>query len=86
MAPVGWLINPDWAPTVVGANADPDRPSDLERRSESPPMRYATIVKRDPLLRDFFSKLELFADFPKAPLAEFRSAPRLRLRDLARLH
>ena len=25
-------------------------------------MRYATIVKRDPILKDFFSKLKLFAD------------------------
>jgi hypothetical protein len=25
-------------------------------------MRYATMIKRDPILRDFFSKLKLFAD------------------------
>lgn len=62
MAPVGWLINPDWAPTVVvptpiltdQATWSVDRTRHL--------MRYATMVKRDPILKDFFSKLKLFAD------------------------
>ena len=61
MAPVGWLINPDWAPTVLAptpiltdqATWSVDRTRHL--------MRYATMVKRDPILRDFFSKLKNFA-------------------------
>jgi hypothetical protein len=39
-----------------------------------PPMRYATMVKRDPILRDFFSKLKRFADQGEIPASP--GAPR----------
>ena len=61
MAPVGWLINPDWAPTVLVPTPILTDQATWSVDRRRPPMRYATIVKRDPLLRDFFSKLELFA-------------------------
>jgi hypothetical protein len=61
MAPVGWLINPDWAPTVLAPTPILTDQATWSVDRRRPPMRYATIVKRDPLLRDFFSKLELFA-------------------------
>ena len=35
MAPVAWLLDPDWVPTVACADADSDGPSNLERRSDS---------------------------------------------------
>jgi hypothetical protein len=61
MAPVGWLINPDWAPTVLAPTPILTDQATWSVDRRRPPMLYATIVKRDPLLRDFFSKLELFA-------------------------
>ena len=62
MAPVGWLINPDWAPTVLAPTPilTDDATWSVDRSRH--PMRYATMVKRDPILKDFFSKLKLFAD------------------------
>ena len=70
MAPVGWLIESGLGADGVGTNADPDRPSDLERRSKAcPPMRYATIVKRDPLL-ETFSRSWNSSPLPEAPLAD----------------
>jgi hypothetical protein len=61
MAPVAWLIDPDWAPTVVVPTPIlTDQVTWSVDRTRSP-MRYATIVKRDPILKDFFSKLKLFA-------------------------
>jgi hypothetical protein len=39
--------------------------------------RYATMVKRDPILMDFFSKLKRFADHGEIPTS------RARLRDVA---
>ena len=61
MAPVGWLINPDWAPTVLAPTPILTDQATWSVDRTRPPMRYATIVKRDPILRDFFSKLKLFA-------------------------
>ncbi len=72
MAPVAWLINPDWAPTVVVQTPIlTDQVTWSVDRTRAP-MRYATFVKRDPILRDFFSKLRLFAAH-----GEILSAPRL---------
>lgn len=61
MAPVSWLINPDWAPTVLAPTPILTDQATWSIDRSRPPMRYATIVKRDPILRDFFSKLERFA-------------------------
>jgi hypothetical protein len=61
MAPVGWLINPDWVPTVLAPTPILTDQATWSVDRTRPPMRYATIIKRDPILRDFFSKLKLFA-------------------------
>jgi inosine-uridine nucleoside N-ribohydrolase len=61
MAPVGWLLDPDWAPTVVVPTPILTDQVTWSVDRRRPPMRYATIIKRDPILRDFFSKLERFA-------------------------
>jgi hypothetical protein len=61
MVPVGWLINPDWAPTVlVPTPTLTDQATSSVDRTR-PPLRSATTVKRDPILRDFFSELKNFA-------------------------
>jgi inosine-uridine nucleoside N-ribohydrolase len=62
MAPVGWLINPEWAPTIVVPTPILTDQVTWSVDRTRPPMRYATMVKRDPILKDFFSKLKLFAD------------------------
>ena len=57
MAPVGWLLNAEWAPSVLvptpiltdATTYSIDRGRHL--------MRYATFVRRDPILKDFFVKL-----------------------------
>jgi hypothetical protein len=61
MAPVGWLINPGWAPTVLAPTPILTDQATWSIDRNRPPMRYATMVKRDPILRDFFSKLKVFA-------------------------
>lgn len=58
MAPVGWLLDPEWAPSVLIATPiltdsvtwSTDRARHL--------MRYVTQVRRDPILQDFFRKME----------------------------
>jgi hypothetical protein len=62
MAPVGWLINPDWAPTVLVPTPILTDQTTWSVDRTRPPMRYATMVKRDSILKDFFSKVKLFAD------------------------
>lgn len=57
MAPIGWLLDADWAPSVLiptpvltdSVTWSVDRSRHL--------MRYVTQVKRDSILRDFFTKL-----------------------------
>jgi hypothetical protein len=63
MAPVGWLIDPDWATTVLAPTPILTDQATWSVDRARPLMRYATMVKRDPILRDFFSKLRRFADY-----------------------
>jgi inosine-uridine nucleoside N-ribohydrolase len=57
MAPVGWLLDPDWAPSVLVPTpiltGDVTYSTDRGRHL----MRYVTQIKRDAILRDFFMKL-----------------------------
>jgi len=57
MAPVGWLLDAGWAPSVLVPTpvltADTTYSVDRSRH----PMRYVTYVERDPMLRDLFGKL-----------------------------
>ena len=57
MAPVGWLLDAEWAPSVLvptpiltdNITYSVDRSRHL--------MRYVTFIRRDPILKDFFRKL-----------------------------
>jgi inosine-uridine nucleoside N-ribohydrolase len=57
MAPVGWLLNEEWAPSVlVPTPIMTDQVTySIDRARHA--MRYVTYVRRDPILRDFFTKL-----------------------------
>ncbi|AWO91640.1 MULTISPECIES: nucleoside hydrolase [Bradyrhizobium] len=60
MAPVGWLLNPMWAPSVIiPAPVLTDQMTwSIDRRRH--PIRYVTYVDRNPILKDFFLKLRDF--------------------------
>jgi inosine-uridine nucleoside N-ribohydrolase len=61
MAPVGWLLDPDWAPSViVPAPVLTDQMTwSIDRRRHA--IRYVTFINRNAILKDFFLKLEAFA-------------------------
>ncbi|MGY8662928.1 nucleoside hydrolase [Bradyrhizobium sp. UFLA05-109] len=61
MAPVGWLLNPDWAPSVIipAPVVTEQMTWSIDRRRHA--IRYVTYVDRNPILRDFFLKLKAFA-------------------------
>ncbi len=61
MAPVAWLLNPDWCPSVLTASPVlTDQMTWSVDRSRHV-IRYVTYVDRDPILQDFIKKLEAFA-------------------------
>ena len=61
MAAVAWLLNPDWAPSnLVPTPILTDQITWSVDHSRHQ-MRYVTYVQRDPILQDFFKKLEAFA-------------------------
>ena len=57
MAPVGWLIEASWAPSVLVPT--PIMTSEMTYSVDRArhPMRYVTHIRRDPILKDFFGKL-----------------------------
>lgn len=58
MAPVAWLLDPDWVPTeLVATPILTDQVTYSTDRSR-PLMRYANHVRRDPIMRDFIRKLQ----------------------------
>jgi len=61
MAPVGWLLNPMWAPSVIipAPVLNEQMTWSVDRRRH--PIRYVTYVDRNPILKDFFVKLRDFA-------------------------
>ena len=58
MAPVGWLLDSGWVDTVIVPTPvlTDSVTWSIDRSRHA--MRYATMVHRDPILRDFFAKLE----------------------------
>ncbi len=61
MAPVAWLLNPDWTPSVIiPAPILTDQITWSVDRGRHP-IRYVTYVDRNPILRDFIIKLKAFA-------------------------
>ena len=61
MAPVGWLIDPEWAPSVLAPTPILTDQVTWSVDRARPLMRYVTMVRRDPILKDFFTKLKAFA-------------------------
>ncbi len=61
MAAVAWLLNADWTPSILMPT--PVLTDDIHwvRDEGRHVMRYVAYVDRDPILRDFFAKLEDFA-------------------------
>jgi inosine-uridine nucleoside N-ribohydrolase len=61
MAPVAWLIDPDWCPSVLVPTPILTEVPTWSHDAARPLMRYVRAVDRDAILRDFFAKLEAFA-------------------------
>lgn len=61
MAVIAWLVNPDWCPSEIRAR--PILTSDVTWSFDGsrPPMRYIRHMRRNPIFRDFFVKLERHA-------------------------
>ncbi len=61
MAPVAWLLDPEWTPSsIVAAPILTDEGFWAIDRSRHP-IRYVHQVHRDPIMKDFYAKLEKFA-------------------------
>lgn len=58
MAAVGWLLDPDWAPSVLVPTPIVTELATYSFDASRHPMRYVTHVKRNPILSDFFAKLK----------------------------
>ena len=61
MAVIAWLINPDWAPSVVRATPILTDNATWSFDDARPHMRYVRHLYRNPIFRDFFRKLAAFA-------------------------
>lgn len=61
MAPVGWLLNPEWVPSVIAPTPILTDNCTWSVDRARHPLRLATFVRRDPILRDFYRKLADFA-------------------------
>jgi inosine-uridine nucleoside N-ribohydrolase len=57
MAAVGWLLDPDWAPSVLMPTPIATELKTYSFDASRHPMRYVTQIRRNPILRDFFLKL-----------------------------
>jgi len=57
MAPVGWLLDQEWAPSVLVSTPilTDNTTYSFDRGRHA--MRYVTYIRRDPILKDFFGKL-----------------------------
>lgn len=66
MAPVAWLLNPEWCPSVLTASPvlTDQMTWSVDRARHS--IRYVTYVDRDPIMRDFISKIKSFSEKQKA--------------------
>jgi len=57
MAPVGWLLDDEWAPSVLVPTPILTDNTTYSVDRGRHPMRYVTFIRRDPILKDFFQKL-----------------------------
>ncbi|WP_226782386.1 nucleoside hydrolase [Oceaniglobus trochenteri] len=61
MAVIAWLVNPDWAPSVLRSTPVLTDNATWSFDDARHQMRYVRHLKRNPIFRDFFIKLENFA-------------------------
>ena len=61
MAPVAWLLNPDWAPSVLVPTPILSDQITYSVDRNRHLMRYVTYIRRDPIMKDFINKLSVFA-------------------------
>ncbi len=62
MAPIAWLIKPEWVPSQIMQSPILTDDMTWETDSGRHLCRCATDVRRDPVFRDFFTKLEKFSN------------------------
>ena len=62
MAAVAWLLDPDWAPSVIVPTPILTDQITWSVDAGRHPMRCVTFIKRDPILKDFFGKLAAFVE------------------------
>jgi len=60
MAPIAWLIDPDWCPAVIRSTPVLTDSVTWSFDDARHPMGYVRHVRRTPIFRDFFAKLEAF--------------------------
>ncbi|MFD2345621.1 nucleoside hydrolase [Sinorhizobium terangae] len=58
MAPVAWLLNPDWCESVITSTPVLTDQVTWSVDKKRHPMRYVYRVHRDPILKDFFGKMK----------------------------
>lgn len=61
MAAVAWLLDPEWAPSVIVPTPILTDKVTWSVDASRHAMRYVTLIRRDPILKDFFGKLSAFA-------------------------
>lgn len=64
MAPVGWLLNSDWAPSALTSAPILTDQLTWSRDHRRHQIRYVTQIDRDAMFQDLIRKLEKFADLP----------------------
>ncbi|MEM6391217.1 MAG: nucleoside hydrolase [Planctomycetota bacterium] len=69
LANVGWIIQPEWVPTVCRDRVVADDAFKWQACS-GPPMLEAVDLYRDRILTDFYAKLERYAQQRAAPAAD----------------
>ncbi|MGV1793649.1 nucleoside hydrolase [Rhizobium sp. A37_96] len=57
MAPVAWLLNPDWCESIITHTPVLTDQVTWSVDQKRHPMRYVYRIHRDPILKDFFEKL-----------------------------
>jgi hypothetical protein len=60
MAPAGWMLNSDWAPSSLMPTPMMSDAMEWNMQADRHLMRYVGYVDRDPIMRDFFAKLVSF--------------------------
>ncbi|WP_127588397.1 nucleoside hydrolase [Paenibacillus koleovorans] len=61
LSAIAWLVNPDFVPTSLAHSPVLTDQLTWSRDSTRHFIRYATYVRRNPIFRDFFQKLEQYA-------------------------